>query len=124
MSENRVTKTLIMVNAVTDPINKRYSVLYFEDMDKNKYEYRFMESMTVNTRSKFFRLAKPHEYLPSALMKNNKPMINVTFRPGRVRYEPLTGRCIQQILYPVFESAEESREKPRKPRVFKKFYNM
>lgn len=47
MAVERILKAMVMVNAVTDPINRRYSVIYFEDAERNRYEYRFMESYYI-----------------------------------------------------------------------------
>lgn len=123
MAVGRISKAMVMVNAVTDPINRRYSVIYFEDAERNRYEYRFMESMTENSRSVFFKAVKPHEHIPALQWKNKKTVLHVSFRPGWVRYDPMAGRLIQQMIYPSFKAAEEADvEAERKPRVFQKYY--
>lgn len=123
MAVGRISRAVVMVNAITDPINRKYSVIYFEDAKRNRYEYRFMESMTENSRSVFFKSVKPYEYIPALQWKKKKTVLHVSFRPGRVRYDPMAGRCIQQMLYPSFKAAEEAYvEVERKPRVFQKYY--
>lgn len=125
MAVDRILKAMVMVNAVTDPINRRYSVIYFEDAERNRYEYRFMESMTENSRSVFFKAVKPHEHIPVLQDKNKKTVLHVVFRPGKVRYDPMSGRCIQQMLYPFLAFMEKPEVKTSgEPRVFKKYYNL
>ena len=89
------------------------------------YEYRFMESMTENSRSVFFKAVKPHEHIPMLQDKNKKTVLHVVFRPGKVRYDPMSGRCIQQMLYPFLAFMEKPEVKTSgEPRVFKKYYNL
>lgn len=45
MAVERILKAMVMVNAVTDPINRRYSVIYFEDAERNRYEYSGVEQI-------------------------------------------------------------------------------
>lgn len=119
----RVTKKLMMVNAVSVPNQKQRSILYFKDEQGNCYEYTFSGSLTEKTRSRFFKNAKPHEYLPVLDRKNSKPWINISFRPGKTSYSPLVKGYVQEISYPTFYGAEEPKEENRQPHVFKKYYN-
>lgn len=84
-----------------------------------------MESVTENSRSVFFKSEKPYEHIPVLQNKNRKRILYVSFRPGMVRYDPMAGRLIQQMIYPSFKVAEEADvEVQRKQRVFQKYYCM
>lgn len=102
MSE-RIERNLVMINSVSDPLQKNYSVITFEDNEGIQYEYKFAASLRKNSRNKFYKEVRDFEYFPLLQNKNNKPIIRASFRIGKTRFNPITGKKIHQMIYPTFE---------------------
>lgn len=108
MNKDRMEKTLVMINSTANPEKKRYSVITFEDEDGNKYEYNLAGTMDEKTKSKFYQSVAQYEYFPLLQAVKDKPKINVSFRMGKAKMNPVTGKYIYQMLYPTFHGIADN----------------
>lgn len=108
MKEERIEKKLLFINSTPNPQKNQYSILTFEDENGDKYEYNFVGTTNENSKNKFYQNSLPYQYFPLLHKKKAKKYINISFRKGKTRYNPLTGKYIHQILYPIFGDVANS----------------